>query len=123
MQIQGIAAAMVVCAAVTLPQLAMAGTQDFTLVNKTGYEIGEVYLSPAKSADWEDDVLGQDVLPNGERVEISFSRDTNACIWDRKVVYTIDDTSAEWERFNLCEVSKIKIYYNAKTDTTTATYE
>lgn len=123
MHIHRVAAAMAICAAFTLPQLAIAGSQDFTLVNKTGYEIGEVYVSPAKSADWEDDVLGQDVLPDGDRVDISFSRDTDACYWDMKVVYTIDSTSAEWERFNLCEVSKIKIYYNAKTDTTTATYE
>lgn len=123
MHIHRIAAAMAICAAFTLPQLAIAGSQDFTLVNKTGYEIGEVYVSPAKSADWEDDVLGQDVLPDGDRVDISFSRDTDACYWDMKVVYTIDSTSAEWERFNLCEVSKIKIYYNTKTDTTTATYE
>ncbi len=123
MQINHIIAAAALCAAITLPQLALAGAQDFTLVNKTGYEIGEVYVSPAKTDDWEEDVLGQDVLPDGDRVDISFSRDTDACLWDMKVVYTVDNTTAEWERFNLCEVSKIKIFYNAKTDTTSASYE
>jgi len=120
MQHRRLAAAVALCA---LPILAQAGAQDFTLINKTGYEIGEVYVSPTKSDDWEDDVLGRDVLPDGDRVDISFSRDTDACVWDLKVVYTVDNTSAEWDRFNLCEVSKIKIFYNAKTDTTSATYE
>jgi len=109
--------------AVAGPQAALAGAQDFTLINKTGYEIGEVYVSPSKASDWEEDVLGQDVLANGANVDIGFSRGTDACHWDMKVVYTIDSTSAEWTDFNLCEVSKITIFYNAKTDATTATYE
>ncbi len=103
-------------------QTVSAGDQDFTLKNKTGYEISEVYVSPSKSAEWEEDVLGQDVLGDGESVEITFSRKTKSCYWDMKVVYT-DKTEAIWDGFNLCEVSKIKIYYNAKTDETSATYE
>ena len=104
----------------TLP--ALAGDQDFTLVNKTGYEINQVYVSPSKSDEWEEDVLGQDVLADGDRVNITFSRKETTCNWDLKVVYS-DDTSAVWDAFNLCEVSKIKIYYNHKTDETSATYE
>ncbi|MES2885235.1 MAG: hypothetical protein V4709_10550 [Pseudomonadota bacterium] len=104
-------------------QAALAGDQDFTLINKTGYEISEVYVAPSKSDEWEEDVLGQDVLVDGDRVDITFSRKTKSCFWDMKVVYTIDNTTAEWDRFNLCEVSKIKIYYNAETDSTSATYE
>ena len=123
MLLNRLVAGAVLCTAATLPQLALAGAQDFTLVNKTGYEIGEVYVSAAKTEDWEDDVLGRDVLPDGDRVDISFSRDTDSCYWDMKVVYTVDGTTAEWQNFNLCEVSKIKIFYNAKTDTTSATYE
>ena len=106
-----------------MPQIAFAGDQDFTLINKTGYEIGEVYVAPSKSNDWEEDVLGQDVLADGDQVNITFARKTESCFWDMKVVYTIDNTTAEWDRFNLCEVSKIKIFYNHKTDTTSATYE
>lgn len=104
------------------PQLAPAGDQDFTLVNRTGYEISEVYVSATNTDDWEEDILGRDVLPDGDRVDISFSRKEGACFWDLKVIYT-DKTSAEWDGFNLCEVSKINIFYNAKNDTTSATYE
>ena len=38
--------------------LASAGNADFTLVNKTGYAIREVYLSPAHKTKWGNDRLG-----------------------------------------------------------------
>lgn len=98
------------------------GKQDFTLVNKTGYAINEVYVSPTSANDWQEDVLGQDVLANGDNVHIRFNRSTSACNWDLKIVYD-DKTSAEWTKFDLCTVSKISIMYNRATDTTSATYE
>src|SRR5690348_3951173 len=60
----------------------VAGDQDFTLVNKTGIEIYSVYISPSKAEDWEDDILGQDTLPTGESVHISFARNEKAAKWD-----------------------------------------
>ncbi|SNR99527.1 MULTISPECIES: argininosuccinate lyase [unclassified Azospirillum] len=95
--------------------------QNFTLKNRTGYTISEVYVSPAKSDDWEEDILGRDVLSEGERVDITFSRKEKSCIWDLKVVYD-DGTPAEWEGFNLCEVSTISIFYDRKKDQTWAEY-
>ena len=99
-----------------------AGKQDFTLINKTGYSINEVYVSPATSDDWQEDVLGQDVLDNGQTVHIKFSRSATGCKWDLKVVYT-DGESAEWDAFDLCETSKIRIFYDHKSGETSAEYE
>jgi hypothetical protein len=39
------------------PSAVAQGKQDFSLVNQTGYDISEVYVSPANSSDWEEDVL------------------------------------------------------------------
>lgn len=96
--------------------------QDFTLVNRTGYTIDEVYVSPSKSDDWEEDILGQDVLSDGANVHVRFSRADKSCKWDLKVVYD-DRETAEWESFDLCEVSKITIRYNRKSGETSAEYE
>ena len=41
---------------------ALAAEQDFSLVNATGYEISELYVAPSQTSDWQEDVLGQDVL-------------------------------------------------------------
>ena len=116
-----------------LPALALAlsftGTahaearQDFDLSNKTGYEIKEVYVSPSKSDDWEEDVLGTGTLPDGNKVHIKFHRATETCQWDVKVVYTDDSSSAVWQNINLCDVEKITIHYNRSSDTTSATFD
>jgi hypothetical protein len=99
---------------------AFAGEQDFALVNATGYEISELYVAPAKSDDWQEDVLGQDTLGDGQQANISFSRDTDTCAWDLKVVYSDDNSSAEWREVNLCELSTVTIKYNADSGETSA---
>lgn len=101
---------------------AAEGKQNFTLKNRTGYTISEVYVSPSKAETWEEDVLGRDELDDGQTVEIDFHRSEKACKWDLKVVYD-DGESAEWDSFNLCEVSTISIFYDRKKDTTWAEYE
>ncbi|MBV9858848.1 MAG: argininosuccinate lyase [Alphaproteobacteria bacterium] len=102
---------------------AQQAKQDFTLVNKTGYELKEVYVSPNNTSDWQEDVLGQDTLGDGERVNIHFKRAEKTCRWDLKVVYTDDDSSAVWGNIDLCSVERITIRYNRKSDTTSASFE
>ncbi len=98
------------------------GKQNFSLKNRTGYTISEVYVSPTKSDEWEEDVMGRDVLADGDNVDIAFSRREHSCIWDVKVVFE-DEISAEWEGFNLCDVSTIAIFYDRKKDETWAEYK
>ena len=102
---------------------AFAGKQDFELVNKTGYDISHVYVSPTKSNDWEEDVLGKDILEDGDSWDIEFERRENICRWDLKVVYADDDSSAYWRNIDLCKIERITIRYNRKSDTTSATFD
>jgi hypothetical protein len=111
-----------ILAALTYAAPAYAGDQDFKLINKTGYDIAEVYVSPSNDNEWGDDVMGKDTLDNGESVDISFSHNQDACHWDLKVVYT-DKDEAVWHDINLCKVSKITIHWDKKTRDTTATTE
>lgn len=102
--------------------LAAQGRQDFTLVNSTGYDIAEVYVAPSASNNWEEDVMGRDILSAGDSVDIGFPSREKVCIYDLKVVYT-DAEEAEWDRFDLCTVSRITIYYNRGKGETWAEYE
>ncbi|MBR7620867.1 argininosuccinate lyase [Phenylobacterium sp. 20VBR1] len=104
-------------AAFALGSPAVAGDQDFTLVNATGYTLNQVFVSPTRAKDWEEDVLGRDVLADGDRTEITFSRDTDACLWDLKVVYD-NGESAEWDALSLCKISVAKISYDRKSGDT-----
>jgi len=109
--------------AITAPALAQDAKQDFTLVNRTGYELKALFVSPSKFESWGDDVLGQDVLEDGKLANIHFSPKAQTCKWDLKVVYTDDDSNAIWQGINLCEVDKITIHYDRKNDVTRASFD
>jgi hypothetical protein len=87
-----------------------AGDQDFTLVNDTGLTIDQLYCSPTTTKDWEEDVLGVDVLKDGEKVEIKFSRDIKAAEWDLMIVDQEGD-KIYWTEINLLEAETITLYY------------
>ncbi len=110
-------------AAFTVPANAEDAKQDFTLVNRTGYELKALYVSPSKADNWQEDILGQDVLEDGKAVNIHFSPKVQTCKWDLKVVYTDDDSSAIWQSIDLCTVDKITIHYDRKNDVTRASFD
>ena len=71
---------------------AMAGSQDFTLVNATGRTITHIYISPNHLDSWiYQDELGQNVLRPGQDVFIYFDPRDNVQYWDVKVVYENGD--------------------------------
>jgi hypothetical protein len=109
--------ALVILCALSLllaPAAFAQGKQDFTLVNQTGVEIHELYVSPHSTDEWEEDILGRDTLPSGESVDITFSPKERAKLWDLKIVDG-KGNSIEWENLNLLEISKVTLHYNSKT--------
>jgi hypothetical protein len=54
------------------------------IINKTGVEIHELYLSDSGTDDWEEDVLGEDTLPNGKTLRIDVSGSVDS--FDLKIV-------------------------------------
>ena len=108
-----------VCAPLLATTAAHAENLDFSLLNRTGYVISEVYVSSASSNDWEEDVMGSDVLANNESVDIEFEQGSKGCQWDMKVVYD-DGEEAVWENLNLCSTSKVSLRYDRKKGTTWA---
>lgn len=109
-------------AALFTPNPAQAENLDFTLVNRTGYVINEIYVSAAGRKSWEEDVMGRDALGEGESVRINFDRGEQDCLWDLKVVYE-DEEEAEWGRLDLCELSKLTLHYDRNKSSTWADVE
>lgn len=83
--------------------------QDFTLVNQTGVEIDKVFISPHDSNEWEEDILGQDTLPNGQKVDIVFHRSQKAAVWDLRIEDK-EGASIEWENLNLLTIAKVTLH-------------
>lgn len=101
---------------------AYAGDADFTLVNRTGYTLREIYLTASKSKSWGDDRMGDGYLENNRSRLFKFSN-KSACQQDLMVVFDDDGTDVVWENFDLCEINKITLKYNRKTNTVSADTE
>ncbi len=102
--------------------LACASDADFTLKNRTGYQIDEVYVSPHASRNWGRDRMGSDALADGETVDIAFPHGGSACKFDIKVKYHDNDT-AEWGNVDLCQYTAISLFWDAKKQVTRAVGE
>ncbi len=101
---------------------AFAGQQDFSIVNKTGYALKHIYVSENNNNSWDEDILGRDVLEDGEEFEVAFGKAENVCKWDMKVVYD-DGESAVWQGLNLCQITKLTLKWNKNTGVTSAKTE
>ena len=74
----------------------------FTLTNGTDYVITEFYATAPSSGNWEEDILGVDVLAPGESVEITIDDSREDCQYDFLAVFE-DDTELEHESVAVCD--------------------
>lgn len=87
------------------------------MVNRSGYQIDQIYVGPSSSPNWGNDLLGRNVLRNGQTFNVTFANRSSECLWDIKLVYNDGDQS-ELMRANLCRISRITLYWdNRRNDT------
>ncbi len=87
----------------------VASPKRITVVNKTSKAIHYIYISESENSEWEDDVLGDDVLAAGQRFTVTFNGyQEGVCSWDFKAV---DEDGKEYFVYNvnLCQVGTINI--------------
>ena len=97
-------------------------TQDVKILNNTGVEINEIYISEVDKSDWEEDVLKEDTLATGAEVKITFQEAEKAKYWDLMVTDS-DGTAIIWEKIDLFSISEITLNYDKSTETATASYK
>ena len=95
--------------------------QDFSVLNRTGMTIVALYVSEIDENSWEEDILGRDVLENGQEVAIRFKGyDDDNCDFDIRID---DDDDNEWivEDIDLCRIHKVtftkkgsKVFWQAR---------
>lgn len=104
----------VVTAGLLLPTIvlnipeAIAHPLDFTFHNRTRFPVVSLYVSPSNSPDWEEDVLGRDILPRGRSTGIAFEGNYGTCYFDIMAVFP-DGSSVEKGGFNLCKLTDISL--------------
>jgi hypothetical protein len=100
-----------------------AGDADFTMVNRTGYDIREIYISPANKDDWGKDRMGANGTLDNNKQRLFKFRDTASCKQDIKAVFDEGDTEVTWSDLDLCEINKLTLKYNRATRTVSAIKE
>ena len=81
---------------------ALAGEQDFTIVNKTGMVLKEVYVeADSNEEDWGESVIDE-ALKSGESVEIAFDGYEDECKFS---IMLVDNKGTEYtvEGVDLCK--------------------
>lgn len=96
--------------AIAVSGTALAGSQDFSLVNGTGKAITQIYISPASASEWiyQDELGPTAVLYPGQDLFIWFSPKDGVRYWDLKVVY---ETGKEdyWYNLDLFSIYSVTI--------------
>ena len=65
-------------------------------------------MSPSDSNQWGPDILGQNVLPNGQQGQVQFARGQDQCEWDIRATFEGGGTG-DWRAINLCETTTITL--------------
>jgi hypothetical protein len=85
---------------------ALANYLDFKVHNKTRVPIQELYVSSSATDNWEEDVLGRDILPAGRSTMINFVGNHRGCLFDVMAVFSDGDEVVK-SRVNLCRISDL----------------
>ena len=76
-----------------------------TIKNRTGWTMLRFYASDSRKDDWEEDILGDDVLENGQNVRINIDDGSGACVYDFKAEFT-NGQELTRSRINVCEIGE-----------------
>lgn len=69
---------------------------DFRLENRTGINIHSIFISGHDSEDWGDDIMEDDILRDGEDLDVEFHPKAGARLWDLRIEDK-EGGSVEWE--------------------------
>ena len=100
------------------PAGAQAAGRELTLVNRTGYQIDHVFVSPSNDPHWGDGMPAPK-LDDGGRVSIALPNCPGGCQWDLRVEYH-DGAKATWSSLDLRAVRQMSLFWNTQTKSTTA---
>jgi len=82
--------------------------QNFSVVNATGHVVTTLNVSPTTEDEWGPDILGTDVLQNGQTAQIVFDRAEAQCNYDIRATYDDGDTT-DMRNVNLCQVGTVNL--------------
>lgn len=95
----------IVVAGASLLAATQASAEDrrVRIINETRHTIVKFYASNVSATDWEEDILGQDVLEPNQSVVINVDDGSGYCLYDFKAVFD-DGDELEKKRIDVCKI-------------------
>ena len=87
-------------------------TVEMYISNKTNREIESIFVSSSNSNSWEDDILGDNVMPHGSGDMLSFNTRQTTCFYDLKVNYS-SGGSTVWTGLDVCTYTTFELKPNS----------
>ena len=75
----------------------------FNLENATAHTLTHLYLSPAATDDWNNDILGDQTVPAGETAEVSIDDGVESCMYDLRADFD-DGDAIDVRGVDVCKI-------------------
>lgn len=75
----------------------------FNLKNATSFTLTHLYMSPAASNDWDNDILGDQVVDAGETAEVSIDDGVESCMYDLRADFD-DGDAIDVRGVDVCKI-------------------
>ena len=86
---------------------AQAADRHVRIINATRHAMVHFYASNISVNSWQEDILGEDVLPAGSNVVINIDDGTGHCEYDFKAVFDDGDVLIR-HHVNVCKISSYR---------------
>ena len=83
---------------------AHAADRNVDILNQTGQTMMQFYASVTRSNSWEENILGNDSLDDGDTQSVNIDDGSGKCVFDFKAVFR-GGATAEKRGVNVCEIS------------------
>ena len=90
---------------------AFAEDLTFVLNNASSFDIAGFYTSPANVEDWQEDVLGEDIMAAGTSANVTIADGSDQCVYDMKFVFE-DESEFVREDVDLCSLGEYTLSDN-----------
>lgn len=77
------------------------------IINDTSVDLYEFYASNVDADTWEEDILGNNILPAGNNVIINIDDGAGYCMFDFRAVFA-NGREAVDQRVNVCEIESFR---------------
>ncbi|MFA7361183.1 MAG: hypothetical protein WC139_09120 [Candidatus Kapaibacterium sp.] len=92
------------------------GTLAYDVINNTGVTLIDVFVTPAETDNWGNDILPNDVFENGSTIKVTIPPDYGeTCMFDMKITDAAGG-HITFTNIDICKLIKLKINADATFD-------